>query len=420
MLTIVSMPRKIKSFFYPLAQEFTRPAWAHFWRLVLALCICHGATIERLTRAMRSPVHRTKHGEFLWKSRWDSAWVIQAIALDTLKRLHRKNGGPCYFVIDETQTLKRAKKMAGVGTLYHHGQKRYATGHTMLKVCLWYRGVTIPWGCWLYLKKDDAPKLKVPFRTLIDLAAQSIETAQLPSSLKVTVLFDSYYLCGPVAQACRRRGWHYIGMAKSNRRFLVQGQSRKLKTYAPNVVRRCGRWHRIAGLNGHQGSYLLAQRIGSLKKLGVVKVVFSRRKGESKTVALVTDDLQATARDVVAAYLRRWAIERLQTRSIAFGGLLLIKDEKQHLGLGDYRVLRYEAVVRHLHLVDCAYGCLTRLALKESSEKGDKQSKTLRMPAISQLKDRMRQVVWQETVEDVIKKSHERAVIRRLERLRAA
>jgi hypothetical protein len=31
------------------------------------------------------------------------------------------------------------------------------------------------------------------------------------------------------------------------------------------------------------------------------------------------------------------------------------------LGLGDYRVLRYQAVVRHLRLVDCAYACLTHV-----------------------------------------------------------
>ncbi|MEE8385444.1 MAG: hypothetical protein V3S01_05975, partial [Dehalococcoidia bacterium] len=30
-----------------------------------------------------------------------------------------------------------------------HATGKYGTGHTILKVCLWYRGVTIPWGSWL-------------------------------------------------------------------------------------------------------------------------------------------------------------------------------------------------------------------------------------------------------------------------------
>jgi hypothetical protein len=139
-----------------------------------------------------------------------------------------------------------------------------------------------------------------------------------------------------------------------------------------------------------------------------VKVVFSKRKGESKIVALVTDDLRATARKVVADYLKRWAVE------------LLIKDEKQQLGLGDYRVLRYQAVVRHLHLVDCAYGCLTHLALKELGAQGKKNKRVLPRPPISQLKTRMRQMIWQDAVEELIQTSHEKAVIRRLEKLLAA
>jgi SRSO17 transposase len=108
-------------------------------------------------------------------------------------------------------------------------------------------------------------------------------------------------------------------------------------------------------------------------------------------------------------YLKRWSIE------------MLIKDEKQHLGLGDYRVKRYRAVVRHLHLVDCAYACLTHLGLKTQSAQGqNKSKKVLRLEPISKLKDGMRRIVWQENVQNVIKYSHEKPVIRRLEKLLAA
>jgi hypothetical protein len=236
---------------------------------------------------------------------------------------------------------------------------------------------------------------------------------RLPRSLagRVVVLFDSYYLCPKVVEACKCRSWHFVGVGKSNRNLRVDGVNHNLKLcgYGRNVLGRSGRWHMIQGLKG-KGTYRLAERVGYMKKLGRVKVVFSKRKGESKIVALVTDDLHATARNVVADYLKRWSIE------------LLIKDENQQLGLGDYRVLRYEAVVRHLHLVDCAYGCLTRLALNQGQhEQGEtKNKKVLHLPPISRLKTTMRQMIWQEAVEDVIKKSHERPVIRRLELLRAA
>jgi hypothetical protein len=73
---------------------------------------------------------------------------------------------------------------------------------------------------------------------------------------------------------------------------------------------------------------------------------------------------------------------------------LLIKDEEQHLGLSDYRVSRYRAVVRHLHLVDCAHACLTHLGLKDHKHQdaqGERRTKhkPLALPPISQLKPRM-------------------------------
>jgi len=82
------------------------------------------------------------------------------------------------------------------------------------------------------------------------------------------------------------------------------------------------------------------------------------------------------------------------------------------------RILRYRAVVRHLHLVDCAYARLTHLPLKDQHAQGQNKTKTvLGLPAISRLKTRMRQLIWQEAVEDVVKHSHEKPVIRRLEKL---
>ena len=408
MITIGRIPRKTQAFFNPLKEHFARPAWKHFCGLVMAITIAHCSTIERLSKLLRGSTHRTNHGEFLWRSGWNESSVIQQIALDTLRRLHRKNGGKCYFIIDDTQTLKHAKKMAGVGKLFHHATGKYGTGHTILKVCLWYRGVTIPWGSWLYLKKKHAPKLGIPFRTLTELAAETIRNVVLPKGITPTVLFDSYYLCPVVTDACRSRRFHFVGVGKANRNFFVNGRKHKLGAYGRNVLRRSGQWSAIRGLRT-QRMYRLAERLGRLNKLGMVKVVFSRRRDERKNIALVTDNLSVSMKTIVADYLKRWAIE------------MLIKDEKQQLGLGDYRVRRYRSVVRHLHLVDCAYACLTHLAIKDQRAQGQQKNKNvLRLPTMSQLKTRMRQLAWQEAVQDVVKHSHEKPVIRRLEKLLAA
>jgi len=414
MVTIVRIPRCLSSFFSPQKSFFSKPAWPHFWGLVVAIAMGTEHTLDRLNSLLRKHRHRTNDGEFLWRSHWDESQVLRNMALQMFAKLYRP-GEPLYFILDETQTLKRAKKMDAVGKLYHHATGKYGNGHTILKASLYYRGVTIPWGSWLYVKKQDAGKLKVPFATLTTLAAKAIETLPLPSSMPVTVLFDAYYLCATVVQAVENKGFCYIGVAKSNRRLSIDGRSHVLRNYGSNVLRRVKKWQKITGLQSTH-TYRVAQRIGTMKKLGEVKVVFSRRRGDGKTVALVTNDLSRSPRKVVAGYLRRWSIE------------MLIKDEKQHLGLGAYRVLRYRAVVRHLHLVDCAFACLTHVGLEARRAQGRRKNKKLlhpasgelRWPSIRQLKTDLRQEVWNEAVNDVVKVSHERKVIRRLEKLLAA
>lgn len=408
MITIGKIPKKLHSFFKPLKPNFTCRAWEHFWALVMAITISHGATIERLAKALRGSTHRTNHGEFLWRSSWNESVIMQSIAIDTLRRLASKKDRQLFFIIDETQVLKRARIMDAVGTVHLHSAGTYGKGHMILKACLYYRGITIPWGSWLYIKKEQAHKLHLPFRRLTELAAKAIQTAMLPSELNVTVLFDSFYLCPAVVNACQQRKWHYIGVAKANRLFTVAHVSRRLGNYGRNVLRNCGRWYSIKAIRTTK-LYRLAERRGTMKRLGNVKVVFARRKGEREYRALVTDNLSISAKSVVVCYLKRWVIE------------LLIRDQKQHLGLGDYRVLRYQAVVRHLHLVDVAYACLTHMGIKTRAAQGHrKKTKVLSVEPISTLKQRMRRVVWQENVKDVIKHSHEKPVIRRLEKLLAA
>jgi SRSO17 transposase len=408
MITIGKIPKKLQSFFKPVKKQVSEHVYSYFWSMVLSICISNGSTIDRLVKSLRNTTHRTNHGEFLWRSVWDNSIVMQQIALDMLISLFSKKDQHLFFIIDDTQNLKRAKKMEGVGKLRHHATGKYGTGHTIVKVSLYYRGITIPWGSWLYIKKEHATKLEIPFKKLTELAAEAIQNASLPQCFHVTALFDAFYLCPEVVSACKERKWHYISVGKSNRWFTVGSVKRKLGKYGRNVLKNSGTWYSITGLRKNR-RYRLAERIGKLNKLGTVKIVFSRRKGESKHIAIVTNDMSALMKTIVTSYLKRWSIE------------MLIKDEKQHLGLGDYRVKRYQAVVRHLHLVDYAYACLTHAGIKSCCAQGqNKSKKVLRLEPISKLKDRMRRIVWQDNVQDVINYSHEKPVIRRLEKLLAA
>ena len=136
MITIGKIPQKVKRFFKPIQNSVSAHVYAYYGSLVVALCISHGSTIERLVDLLRGRPHRTNHGEFLWRSDFDERVVAQTTALALLKRLYQKGAKQCLLILDETQTIKRAKKMQAVGKIHHHASGHYCMGHTILKACL--------------------------------------------------------------------------------------------------------------------------------------------------------------------------------------------------------------------------------------------------------------------------------------------
>jgi IS4 transposase len=158
-----------------------------------------------------------------------------------------------------------------------------------------------------------------------------------------------------------------------------------LGAYAKNVLDRHGRW---VSIPGSRKEHCVAERVGSMKKLGRVKVAFSRRRGEKGRLIVATNNLKYGAKNLIAHYRNRWPIE------------ILFKMSKQHLGLGDYQFLRYTAVVRYLHLVMISHHLLTHLAINRLGEKALLNGcGVLRLPGVEQMQGILRNML----IEDRIK-----------------
>lgn len=451
MFTIGRMPGSSRTFLQSVRNHFTRRAWGHFWRLVAAMAIGSAMSIDQLSRLLRKPgtTHRTKHGEFLWQSRWDESLVLQELTGRALRRVHRhfhrrsQSGGTgnrkrkgkkkntnnknqrrhgarqdrAYLIFDDSSVEKRGRKIEGLGLIHDHVTKRWINGHLILKAVIHYRGVTLPWATWVYLKRPDAAKLGRAFMKRTEMVAEMIAAAPLEKILpgvRIVVLFDMFYMSKDITRAVEDRGWTWVSIAKYNRRFTPEGTYRSsvLKSYGNNLLRRKGKAKTVDGLH-QRHRYRLAERIGTIPKMGRVKLVVNRRHGSRNIHHLVSNDLRSSGVNLLQDYLKRWSIE------------VLIKEQKQHLGLSSYRMRRYAAVNRYLHLTDCAQTCLTHAWLDQSLRaQGDsdngKDADVLRVPPISQLRSMLRQRMWRETIQEVIQHSHERPVTRRLQHLLAA
>jgi len=77
MITIGKIPKKLQIFFRPVKKRVSEHVYSYFWSMVLSICISHGSTIDRLVKLLQNSTHHTNHGEFLWRSSWDQATVMQ-------------------------------------------------------------------------------------------------------------------------------------------------------------------------------------------------------------------------------------------------------------------------------------------------------------------------------------------------------
>ncbi len=407
MFSIGQIPGILQSFFRPLRSSFTDCQWKHFWPTVLALiALPLPRKIIHLAKVRRQGRHRTNLGAFFKRSPWDPARALMRVVLRLFFHMNPEPDELLEVILDDTKIAKRAKSMDGVGRLFDSAKKVYAIGHTVLLTALRFRGILLPWRWDLYLKKEfcaeRAEDPDVPaFRTLTELAAASIRLIPALPGMSVRVLFDSYYLCKRVVRVIRDKGYTFISVAKSNRVLWVRGQKKHVRPYGERVLRRSGKKVRLPG--GRKAR--IALRKGTLKGVGEVLVLFSRRQGERKVVAIVTNDLTLTAEQILAGYKDRWPIE------IAF------KDQKQHLGLGDYQTRSLRGVVTHLHLVAIAHVLLTHHAVKALGAQAQQKNTVLQIPTVQDLREAIRRALWNDALNQLKKKVKRPAALRYIKEL---
>ena len=143
-----------------------------------------------------------------------------------------------------------------------------------------------------------------------------------------------------------------------------------------------------------------------MSKLGRVNLAFSRRSGERCWIIIATNNLRYGAKTLIEHYRNRWPIE------------ILFKMSKQHLGLGDYQILRYTAVVRYRHLVMIAHHLLPHLAYESSGEKERPHGRdALRLRSIGQMQMVLRAKLFEDCTKSLEEGSRYAGVGKQLRKL---
>jgi SRSO17 transposase len=404
MFRIVRFPQKLTKFFAPLEGLFHWDHFEYFRNLVLVIAFAHGRrNISNLYRHLEAERHRTRYNNFLHLDRWEQEAGLFQTASEMLASLKPRRGERMFFIVDDSKHRKRGKHMEAVGWVHDPVTGKSVRGHLYVTAVVTFRGAIFPWGIRLYAKKEHCPKLGIPFAKTTELAAELIESFTPPAGVKVTVLFDSYYLCKTVVNACRAKGFRFASTLKANRNLFRGGRKLKAGSYSGRAYRRGQK----KSLRVGEATYRLVDA-GSMDvgDLGPLHVVFSRKGEERKVLGIVSDDPELSAEGVVEVYAHRWSIE------------VFFKDVKQHLGLGQYQNGSYRAAVTHLHLVCFAYALLTHLRLEGAQGKSKKRHAALM--STSEAQNELRRLVWRDLVAYLEELPDGGSIVKELERLMVA
>lgn len=347
--------------------------------------------------------HRTSLARFLNKSNWDAPTVLTRVAVRIVRFLKPVAGEFIYLIVDDTRIAKRARKMPGVKKIWDHTAQCFVRGHIVVTAAVVFRGVVLPWRFTLWLPEDYCRRRHRRFRKLTDIAAEMVRSFVPPHGLKVRVLFDAFYLCKPVTAACAERGFTWFSVASRNRLLWQESGWRHIGEIGPGRIKHRGQRVRMRRARGWRW-LTIAGNDGLLKKIGAVRVVFSKRPRDpwKNLVAIVTSERRLPARDIVAIYERRWAIE------------VLFKELKGTLGLGEYQVQKRQGIERHLHLCGLAHLTLTHHSLKAVGAQAKHANKDVPLPRFQQRLDDLRREVRTDTINRFVKRIRHAKIRRRL------
>jgi Transposase DDE domain len=352
MLRITRLPEEVKRFLMPVKPLFSYRHFLVFCWLMVAQLICfEKATCKALSRYTPKHIGWWHLCRLLACGRWPWEAVLEWLVTQCLSVFPPPGDGVLYLVVDSTLKGKRTKKnpLVKKGRLNEYAP--FTCGlHVVLLIAQWdvYR---VPLAFRLV-----QPKKRKGYRSENALFRDMLKDVVLPGWCKmVIVVADAAYASRKNLKAIQARGWFFV-IAFPRTWKLANGQHlRDIVTHLPIHHYRQVRVSPLIPPARHRVFWTFVKQ-AHLRHIGDVTVLLSRRRrndSPKQTKLLVTNLPMATARLIVAIYLRRWPVE------------ICFKELKSGLGLGHAQVTKDAArVQRSVAVTLMAYLVLLRLQAK--------------------------------------------------------
>jgi len=260
--------------------------------------------------------------------------------------------------LDDSLAIKDpdTRCLQGVDWHYDHASRRRKRDR--MQNALAYLGCNIVAGDWNftfaiqpYLRKNTVrrinrkrhPDQRLRFVSKYRLARQILEDCRklIPSDVVVYVQFDAWYASARMLNYIRRQGWHATCRVRANRNFNGQRIDQSA------LAQRHRRYVRldIPAADGSQTSYLVRSTVGRLSQVpcDLRGLVSKRHYRDRRPVYFICTDTSLAPKRALQWYAKRWNCEIDNTYL------------KLRLGLGDFRLQSFEAIVKFCTVVHLAW-----------------------------------------------------------------
>jgi hypothetical protein len=348
-------------------------------RCVVAFILHAGRmSAARAAGAIRSaPRHRAQICRVMgrkWLRSLSPTTVLRAQLL-----LLESRKGRFFLILDQTLVSQQGDKTENTysagnrqrrprkGRRYNKYKHARKSCHCFVKgLLLTPSGIRLPFSkC--YYTRDYCKAKDRPYRTQTEMAAELIAELPLAEGSQVVVLGDTAFDAACIRAACAARGYTWIVPLNPERVVAgPRGQRPKVRSLVKDLqagqlveIRlHAGKGRYVAyrrvspcrvGPKVKPRTYYVHQRRQAVHSVGEVQLIFSTRTKPSDNQPvevqkiLMTNDLEASAQEIVEWYGLRWQIE------------LFFKELKSTLGFHQYRFRSFERVEGWDELIQVAF-----------------------------------------------------------------
>lgn len=315
--------------------------------------------------------HWTSYYKCLQKGKWSWLKLARTFARIALTQIH---DDIIYVAIDDTLVLRSSAKAPASKIHHQHGNKpnlaSYVLGQCWVTLALITarasgQNTAIPLLSRLMPNAGNSGKLRAA-----EVLIRSI--SDVFSGKKVRLLMDSWYMRGDLLSAMLAQEIHVIGQIRIDTRLYFSPEKNTASkrgrpakygakftrdnidalVITEDVLPLYGKVQRIR----YRSAVLLARFLDAKPVHAVWSEFSDGKKGWRKMRLLLSTDTTISAKDIIIAYAKRWAIET------AF------HDLKQSWGLKEAWQQTRNTLNRWVQLTTIGYGLIQLLSLKPASE----------------------------------------------------